>query len=116
MSVKIRLARTGSKKRPVYFFVAQDTRSARDGRFLEKLGTYDPRNEPKFINVKIDRINAWLDKGALPTAPMRELLREMGVLKARAEGSEMPCSVYNSGAVLESTEATPEAVPETPSA
>ncbi len=112
MSVKIRLARTGSKKRPVYYFVAQDTRSARDGRFLEKLGTYDPRNEPEFINVKIDRINVWLDKGALPTAPVRELLRKMGVLKARAEGSEMPASLYNSGAVQE----TPETAPEAPSA
>jgi small subunit ribosomal protein S16 len=65
MSVKIRLARTGCKKRPVYFLVAQDTRCPRDGRFLEKMGTYDPRNEPELINIRIDRINAWLDKGAL---------------------------------------------------
>ena len=62
--VKIRLARVGSKKRPFYRIVAADSRSPRDGKFLEILGHYDPRSEPNKIEIKKDRIDAWIENGA----------------------------------------------------
>jgi len=85
MAVKLRLTRAGAHKRPVYWIVAADSRMARDGRFLEKLGTYNPRTEPRSLTLKSDRIHHWLDKGATPTAAVRELLRDEGILKARVK-------------------------------
>lgn len=67
MPVKIRLMRIGAKKRPFYRVVAVDERSKRTGGFLELLGTYNPLTEPKEINLKQDRINEWLKKGAQPS-------------------------------------------------
>jgi len=86
MSVKLRLARAGTHKRPYYWIVAADTRMPRDGRFLEKLGTYDPLKKPSAVEMKTERIHHWLDQGAKPTDAVRELLRDQGVLKARAGG------------------------------
>jgi small subunit ribosomal protein S16 len=74
MSVKIRLARAGAKKHPFYRIVAADTRSPRDGRFLERLGTYDPSSEPSTVVVDRARIEYWLGHGALPTDTVRRLL------------------------------------------
>lgn len=62
--VKIRLMRMGSKKRPFYRIVATDSRSPRDGKFLEILGHYDPRSEPNKLEIKKDRIDKWLENGA----------------------------------------------------
>lgn len=84
MAVKLRLARKGTTKKPFYWIVAQDVNMARNGRFLEKLGIYNPRTSPSFLEMKSDRINLWLDKGAVPTPPVRALLRQYGILKARA--------------------------------
>ncbi len=70
MPVKIRLARAGAKKRPFYRIVASDIRKPRDGRFIERLGTYDPllpRDDPKRVVMNIERIKYWLDHGAQPT-------------------------------------------------
>jgi|GEM_PF-563933 len=92
MAVKLRLARKGTTKRPFYWIVAQDVRMARNGRFLEKLGTYNPRPEPASVDLKTDRINHWLDQGAIPTPPVRSLLREYGILKARSQGSSEAAS------------------------
>lgn len=80
MAVKIRLQRHGSKKRPFYFIVAASSRSPRDGKFIEKLGTYNPLTVP--ATVKIDREKAleWLDKGAQPTNTVRRILSFKGVL------------------------------------
>ena len=75
MSVKIRLARAGAKKRPYYRIVAADARSPRDGRFLEKLGTYDPNQEPSAVNLNHSRVEYWLGVGALPTITVARLLR-----------------------------------------
>ena len=79
MAVKIRLARGGAKKKPFYQIVVADERSPRDGRFIEKLGQYDPRQEQSLLNLKEDRTLEWLNKGAQPTDTVRRLLRTAGV-------------------------------------
>jgi small subunit ribosomal protein S16 len=76
MAVKIRLSRTGAKKRPFYRIVAADTRAPRDGRFLEKLGTYDPLSTDKRLELKTDRVEYWLGVGAQPTDTVARLLRK----------------------------------------
>jgi small subunit ribosomal protein S16 len=78
MSVKIRLARYGTKKRPFYRIVVASTDAPRDGRFLEMVGTYDPLNEPAAVRVKEDRIKAWMERGAVPSATVRSLLKKEG--------------------------------------
>jgi len=90
MSVKLRLARKGTHKRPFFWVVAADTRMPRDGRFLEKLGVYNPTTKPSLVDLKLERINHWLDLGAMPSDAVREILRGQGVLKARAETGEQP--------------------------
>lgn len=79
MSVKLRLMRMGKKKQPTYRIVAADSRSPRDGRFIEIVGTYAPRSEPSEINVKSEKALAWLSKGAQPTETVRKLLEISGV-------------------------------------
>jgi small subunit ribosomal protein S16 len=79
MSVKIRLARFGAKKKPFYRVVAADSSFPRDGRFIERLGTYDPRKDPPEINLEGDKIVAWLNKGAQPTETVKQLLKKGGV-------------------------------------
>jgi small subunit ribosomal protein S16 len=75
MSVKIRLARHGAKKRPFYRIVAADIESPRDGRFIETLGTYNPLKDP--VEVKFDRarVDYWLEQGATPSDTVRSLLK-----------------------------------------
>ena len=75
MAVKIRLARAGAKKRPFYRIVAADTRSPRDGRFLEKLGTYNPNSEPSTVHLQQDRVDYWLGVGAQPSETVQRLLK-----------------------------------------
>lgn len=79
MSVKIRLARGGAKKKPVYKVVVADARCPRDGRFIESLGQYDPRQEEFLLNFKEDRAIEWLNNGAQPTDTVRRLLQHAGV-------------------------------------
>lgn len=79
MAVKIRLARGGAKKKPFYQVVVADERSPRDGRFVENLGQYDPRQEPPMIKLDEDKTLAWLKQGALPTETVRQLLRKQGI-------------------------------------
>jgi small subunit ribosomal protein S16 len=86
MAVKIRLRREGRKKTPMFRIVVADSQSPRDGRFIEIIGQYQPRfSGENAINLKVDRVNHWLDVGALPTDTVRSLLRRAGVLKARHE-------------------------------
>ena len=83
MSLKIRLARGGSKKRPHYSIVATDSRMPRDGRFLEKLGVYDPmlaKDDEKRVVMNLDRIKALLATGAQPTDRVARFLESAGVL------------------------------------
>ncbi len=74
MAVKIRLSRGGAKKRPFYRIVAADSRAPRDGRFIEKLGTYNPLIE-NGLTIKRDRIDHWVGLGAQPTEVVRRILR-----------------------------------------
>lgn len=75
MSVKIRLARHGAKKRPFYRIVAADSECPRDGKFIEKLGTYNPVKEPAEITLNVERVNYWLDQGAIPTDTVKTILK-----------------------------------------
>ena len=83
MAMKIRLARGGSKKRPFYRIVAADSRMPRDGRFIEKLGTYNPllpKDSEERVKMDIDRIKHWLEQGAQPTDRISRMLEAAGVL------------------------------------
>ena len=85
MAVRIRLRRTGRKKTPMYRIVVADSKSPRDGKFLEIVGQYNPRQGENAVNLKADRVNYWMDHGALPSDTVRSLLRRAGVLKQRHE-------------------------------
>jgi small subunit ribosomal protein S16 len=91
MSLKIRLARAGSKKRPFYHIVVADSRSPRDGRFIERLGFFSPLT-PKDqkehrLKLDMDKVKAWLAKGALPTDRVLRFLDEAGVMKREARNN-----------------------------
>jgi small subunit ribosomal protein S16 len=73
--VKLRLMRMGKKKQPTYRVVAAESRSPRDGRFIEIIGHYDPRREPSVIRIDNEKANAWLAKGAQPTETVAKLLK-----------------------------------------
>ena len=77
--VKIRLRRMGAKKAPFYRVVVADSRYPRDGRFIEEIGTYDPRQEPAAINIDVERAQAWIKTGAQPTDTVRDLLKKVGL-------------------------------------
>jgi small subunit ribosomal protein S16 len=79
MAVKIRLARMGRKKKPFYRIVVADSKAPRDGRFIEVLGNYDPKEEPSVVNIKEDRVMEWLSKGAEPTETVSQLLKKKGL-------------------------------------
>jgi small subunit ribosomal protein S16 len=79
--VKIRLRRMGAKKQPTYRFVVADSRSPRDGRFIEILGHYNPRTEPKTLEVNAEKAKEWLAKGAQPTETVRRLFAEKGIME-----------------------------------
>ncbi len=87
MSVKIRLMRVGKKKQPTYRVVVADARSPRDGRFLEIIGQYAPRQEPSFVNIDSDRALHWLNRGAQPTESAAKLLADRGRV-GRVQASE----------------------------
>ena len=80
MSVKIRLQRHGKKGKPFYWIVAADARAKRDGRFLDKLGTYNPNTNPATINLNVDGSVKWLQNGAQPTDTARAILSYKGVM------------------------------------
>ena len=79
MAVKLRLARVGSKKNPIYRVVAADSRSPRDGRFIEIVGRYNPQTEPSTIELDEAKVKEWLGKGALPTEAVSRLLKVKGL-------------------------------------
>lgn len=76
MSVKIRLARGGAKKNPCYRIVVADSEAKRDGRYIEKVGYYEPTREPKVLNLDIERVNHWISKGAKPTSTVKTLIKK----------------------------------------
>ena len=84
MSLKIRLTRAGAKKRPYYRIVIADSRSPRDGRFIEKVGTYDPmkkKDDPARVTLETEKVQAWLTKGAQPTDRVLRFLDAAGLMK-----------------------------------
>ena len=83
MAVKLRLRRLGKKKQPIYKIVAADSRSPRDGKFIEAIGLYDPLTHPSTLDIKEDRALYWLDTGAQPTDTVRNLLSQKGILIER---------------------------------
>jgi small subunit ribosomal protein S16 len=85
MALRIRLARYGAKKRPFYRIVVTNSESPRDGRFLEIIGTYDPRQEPAAVSVKEELLSLWLSRGATPTDTVASLLKRQGSAAAAAQ-------------------------------
>ena len=81
MGAKIRLRRMGTKKKAYFRFVVADSRSPRDGRFIETVGTYNPLVKPAEVVLKEDRIYDWLEKGAIPTETVQSLFRQVGLAK-----------------------------------
>ena len=81
MAVKIRLKRMGAKKKPFYRVVVADSRSPRDGRFIEEIGYYNPLTEPAEIKINEERALKWLADGAQPSDTVRSLFRKQGILK-----------------------------------
>ncbi|MDR1138151.1 MAG: 30S ribosomal protein S16 [Synergistaceae bacterium] len=97
MAVRIRLARHGKKKAPFYRLVVADSRSPRDGRFIELIGTYNPMTDPADVKVNEERALHWLTVGAIPSNTARALLRKSGVMdklpsakKGKPENQEAP--------------------------
>ena len=75
MSVKIRLARHGAKKRPYYRIVVADSESPRDGRYLEAIGSYNPLQDPAEVTLKTERVKYWIEQGALPSDTVKSILK-----------------------------------------
>jgi len=75
LSVKIRLTRIGSKKQPFYRIVVADSRAPRDGKFIEKIGTYDPRTDPSTVVLDLDKAAEWIKKGAIPSNTVKKLIK-----------------------------------------
>ena len=85
MAVKIRLKRMGAKKAPFYRVVVADSRSPRDGRFIDNIGTYNPLATPAEINIDKEAAKKWLNNGAIPTDTVRNLFSKAGILKEFSE-------------------------------
>lgn len=79
--VKIRLKRIGAKKAPFYRVVVADSRSPRDGKFIEEIGTYDPMKDPSVFTVDADKVKSWISKGAQATDTVKALLKKNGILE-----------------------------------
>ena len=88
MAVKLRMTRMGAKKRPFFRIVAADSRSPRDGRFIELLGTYNPFTNPAQVNLKEEEILKWLNNGAQPSDTVRNLLSKQGIMKKFADSKQ----------------------------
>ena len=80
MAVKMRLTRIGAKKAPFYRVIVADSRSPRDGRFIDTIGTYNPLTNPSTVNVDADRAQEWIKNGAQPTETVKALLKKSGIV------------------------------------
>jgi len=88
MSVKIRLRRMGTKKKPFYRIVVADSRMPRDGRFIEEVGTYDPLQHPSKVVLKEERVSYWLRNGAQPSDTVKGLLLRLGIIDRQVRWKE----------------------------
>jgi len=119
--VKIRLKRMGATKRPFYRVVVADSRSPRDGRFIEQIGKYHPLEDPSLVEIDGDRALYWLTNGAQPTEQVRNLLRIQGVWErfeaarptktSKASTGSQPVKAAGTTAPKATTKATPKATP-----
>ncbi|WBW50626.1 30S ribosomal protein S16 [Peptoniphilus equinus] len=89
MAVKIRLKRMGAKKSPFYRIVVADSRRARDGKFIEEIGYYNPLTEPKKVVVDAEKVNAWIKNGAKPTDTVNRLFKENNVYEVEEKNEEV---------------------------
>jgi small subunit ribosomal protein S16 len=80
MAVKMRLRRMGKKKAPTYRVVIADSRSPRDGRFIEEIGSYNPGTEPATVQIDAEKAKKWISNGAVPTETVRSLLKKSGII------------------------------------
>jgi small subunit ribosomal protein S16 len=111
--VKIRLKRMGAKKRPFYRLVVADSRSPRDGRFIELLGYYDPLTEPARVQVDADKVREWMRKGARPSDAARDLLVREGIL-AKMPRAFKPAPVADAPAAATAPPVTASEMPGSP--
>jgi small subunit ribosomal protein S16 len=119
MSLKIRLARAGTKKRPHYHIVIADSRAPRDGRFIERLGNFNPlvaKDAKDRLKLDLDKVKAWLAKGATPTDRVMRFLDEAGVMKRPARNNPLKAkpkkkAQERAGAVAAAEAAAPAAPP-----
>lgn len=111
MAVKLRLIRMGKKKSPVYRVVVVDGRSPRDGRYIEQIGRYDPRQEPSLVEIDNDKATQWLAKGAQPTEAVEKLLNISGALSTMKVKRGQ---VHVVAAAAQSQEEEPETAPMAP--
>jgi small subunit ribosomal protein S16 len=88
MAVKIRLKRMGAKKNPFYRIIVADSRSPRDGRFIEEIGYYNPLTEPKTIKVDNEKALKWIKNGAKPTETVEKLFKESGIYETKEEDAD----------------------------
>lgn len=102
MAARIRLSRHGTKKRPFYRIVAASKEKPRDGRFLEQLGYYDPTRTPAELNIKMEQLEAWIRKGATPSATVLRLMK-----KAGWKGLQKPAEASSEATPSAGSEATP---------
>ena len=84
MAVHIRLRRTGTTRKPAYRVVVADSRAARDGKFIEVLGHYNPLTNPPTVKIEVERVNEWIKKGAQPSNTVKNLLARAGAAAAKA--------------------------------
>ena len=110
MAVKLRLMRMGKKKQPTYRVVAADSRSPRNGRFIEILGTYEPRQDPSRVVLDGEKALGWLQKGAQPTDRVEKILKETGVWDSFKTGAPLPVAASPAAADA-STAPAAEAAP-----
>ncbi len=113
MAVKLRLTRVGKKKQPHYRVVATDSRSPRDGRFIEIIGTYSPRSEPSAVKIDGERALHWLQHGAQPSERVQKLLEIEGIWASFKDGTPLPVRDEADAAPAEAPKAeAPKAEPE----
>jgi small subunit ribosomal protein S16 len=112
MAVRMRLMRMGKKKQPVYRVVVVDGRSPRDGRYIEQIGRYDPRQEPSLVEIDNERATDWLSKGAQPSETVEKLLNisgAMSTMKVKTGGIHVVASPVGAGEVGDSDTESPQA-------
>ncbi|OJU77553.1 MAG: 30S ribosomal protein S16 [Bacteroidetes bacterium 47-18] len=105
MAVKLRMQRHGSKKRPFYFIVAANSTAPRDGKFIEKIGTYNPLTVPATIRIDRDKALSWLNKGAQPTNTVRRILSFKGVLYMKHLMRGVSLGLFDEAAAMQKFEA-----------